>query len=124
MESLAQPLPYVSIRQHQNGAWQPIYVGWRGTQRCPVSCTQNTREAQEAAVKFYGMRWGIPYVAPMPEATEARVTATVIAEVRATLQAPADFAAAVAEFDARQGKPLYVRPGTNWAAVEEDRIGD
>lgn len=56
--------PYVSIRRHQSGAWQPIYVDARGTQVLRISIQRNTRPCVEAAVKFFSLVKGIAYQEP------------------------------------------------------------
>jgi hypothetical protein len=51
-----------------------------------------------------------------------RIRAKVLADVAATMPgAPADLVEAMA--DVAQGI-TYTTPGTDWAAVEDDRIGD
>jgi hypothetical protein len=55
-------------------------------------------------------------------ALRKRIEERVLAEVRATMPgAPADLVGAVAGHELGE---RYYTPGTDWEAVEEDRIGD
>ena len=78
--------PHVTIRRHQSGAWQPIYVDARGAQMLRIYIRRNDRQSVESAVKAWATLKGIEYRAPEQAETLERVERRVIAEVRAVLQ--------------------------------------
>lgn len=56
--------PFVTIRRHGTGLWQPLYVDSRGAQMLRIFIRSNNRASVEFATRLYAEKYGLEWKDP------------------------------------------------------------